>query len=100
MSAEKPLKVVATVVEIKGDGVCPAGYKVGDRIVFTGLRADKNPKCLEAICAIFPKVQAIEHGARFAWSDASGASFTGCPDPVHTVVFKLEPDTGPRGKGQ
>ncbi len=95
MSGERPLKVLATVVEIKGDGVCPAGYKVGDRILFSGLRADRNPKCLEAICAIFPKVQALEHGACFSWSDEGGASYTGCPDPFHTVVFKLEPIAKP-----
>jgi uncharacterized repeat protein (TIGR04076 family) len=98
VSAERPLRVLATVVEIKGDGICPAGFKIGDRIVFNGLRADKNPKCLEAICAIFPKVQAMEHGAHFSWADGDGASYTGCPDPIHTVVFKLEPATR-QGKG-
>lgn len=90
MERDKPFKVVATVVDIKGNGVCPAGYKIGDRITFRGLRADRNPKCLEAICAIFPKVQAMEHGACFSWSDPDGSSYTGCPDPFHTVVFRLE----------
>jgi len=78
-------QIQAKVKSIKG--ICPFGYKLGDKIVFNGRSIEGNI-CYSALNAFFSKIYAVSFGLDFPWS-REGITDMVCPDPVNPVVFEV-----------
>ena len=74
------------IVRILEDGVCPAGYDVGDvwEIVDGGT---PEGMCSSAWNSIQPFVTSLRYGGTFPWSGEREVELT-CPDAANPVVFK------------
>ncbi|MCL4459946.1 MAG: TIGR04076 family protein [Chloroflexi bacterium] len=81
-------KVKARVIEVRGN--CVAGFKVGEELVFDGMSLSTAPKCVEALCAIYPMVYGKQRGASYPFQNREGVTFSGCPSPDNTVAFAIE----------
>lgn len=80
--------VKATVVDIMGSGVCPAGLKVGDSWVWKW--AVPDGMCPWLAYALFPFFQALTFGGNVAWEVEEGKTRVCCIDPRSPVVVELE----------
>lgn len=74
---------------IKIESKCPLGYKIGDRILFTG-SAIKGKICFSALSSMIPKVYALRYGASLPWLKKTEEATHRCPDMHHGVVFELK----------
>ncbi|OPX88079.1 MAG: hypothetical protein A4E53_02236 [Pelotomaculum sp. PtaB.Bin104] len=81
-------KVIATVVEIRGDGECSYGHHVGDSFEFT--RFTPAGLCQFAYDSMRSAVAALLYGGQFPWAKDSDVSFWSCPDPERPVIFELK----------
>lgn len=81
-------KVIATVKEIRGEGSCPFGHRVGDVFEFT----EHTPPglCHFAYESIHSAVAVTLYGGRYPWAKEGQPTTWGCPDPERTVVFELK----------
>jgi uncharacterized repeat protein (TIGR04076 family) len=84
---EYKYKVIAEVVEIRGDGRCSYGHKVGDRFEFTHLLP--GGLCHFAYASLELGVSALLFGGELPWAKGSESTTWSCPDPDRTVIFKL-----------
>jgi len=81
------------VTLLKGEGVCAAGHKVGDKWVFPGdteqIRCEKGI-CIHALASMLPKLVAMRYGAKLPWlkEDPDVATHL-CPDAANPHVFQL-----------
>lgn len=73
---------------IQKNGRCAVGYKIGDRILFTGSQV-KGKMCFSALCSMLPKVYALRYGARLPWLKKSEEATHRCPDLHNGVGFEL-----------
>lgn len=80
-------KVIATIVEIRGEGKCSYGHQVGDRFEFTGFTP--GGLCQFAYDALRSAVAALLYGGQFPWAENSEVSTWACPDPERPVIFEL-----------
>ncbi len=74
---------------IKQEGVCAAGHKVGDEIVFTDDEV-KGKLCISALYSMLPKVYAMMYNAKFPWLKNQCVATHACPDGFNPVIFELE----------
>lgn len=81
-------KVVATIIEIRGDGVCSYGHKVGDSFEFT--QYTPAGLCQFACDSLRSAVAALLYGGQFPWMQNSDVSTWACPDPERPVIFELK----------
>ncbi len=81
-------KVIATIIEIRGTGVCSYGHKVGDQFEFT----EKTPPglCQFAYDSIRSAVAALLYGGQFPWAPNRDVTTWACPDPDVPVIFELK----------
>jgi uncharacterized repeat protein (TIGR04076 family) len=77
-----------TVEVISQQGLCAAGHKVGDVVVFDGLHV-QGKLCLSALYSMLPKVFAMRYGAQFSWLEDKDVSTHACPDALNPVVFQI-----------
>ncbi len=85
-------KVVATIIEIRGEGKCSYGHKVGDSFEFT--QFTPGGLCQFAYDALRPAVAALLYGGNFPWFENSDVSTWACPDPDRPVIFELRRTQG------
>jgi len=81
--------VEATVKKIRGK--CSVRYKVGDKIVFDGLRI-KGKVCSSALATIVPTIYAFMWGAEFPRDEDRDVTDVPCVDSKNQVVFELKRD--------
>ena len=81
--------VIVTVKEIRGK--CALGHKVGDKIIFDGLRV-KGKMCFSALATLMPTVYAFAWGAEFPWDRNKDVTTVPCPDETNQVLFELKRD--------
>jgi len=81
--------VTVTVKEIKG--TCDVGHKVGDKIVFDGLKVH-GKMCFSALATLMPTIYAFAWGSEFPWTEKSDVTTAPCPDEMNQVVFELRRD--------
>jgi uncharacterized repeat protein (TIGR04076 family) len=84
---EYKFKVIAEVVEIRGEGKCTYGHRIGDRFEFTHLLP--GGFCHFAYASLEPAISALLFGGKFPWVKEGEATTWSCPDPDRTVIFKL-----------
>lgn len=80
-------KVIATIKEIRGEGSCPYGHKVGD--VFEFGSYTPAGLCHFAYESLHSAVAVTLYGGKFPWAREGQPTTWGCPDPDRTVVFEL-----------
>jgi len=80
-------KVIATIVEIRGEGKCSYGHEVGDRFEFT--RYTPAGLCQFACDSIRSAAATLLYGGRFPWAKDSDTTTWACPDPERPVIFEL-----------
>jgi len=80
-------KVMATIIEIRGDGICSYGHKVGDRFEFAGFTP--GGLCQFAYDSLRSAVAALLYGGNFPWTVNSEVTTWACPDPERPVIFEL-----------
>ncbi|MDF9406915.1 TIGR04076 family protein [Pelotomaculum isophthalicicum JI] len=80
-------KIIATIVEIRGDGVCSYGHKVGDSFEFSAI--SPAGLCQFAYDSLRSAVAALLYGGQFPWADNSDVTTWACPDPERPVIFEL-----------
>ncbi|WP_027718067.1 TIGR04076 family protein [Desulfovirgula thermocuniculi] len=86
------MKVLAEIVEIRGNGHCSVGYKIGERFVFS---AERFPAlCPWALGALMMPVIVLLHGGKFEWIEKLEDTYWCCPDPNNTVIFRLSSING------
>lgn len=78
-------KLVATVVEVKGD--CSAGHQVGD--IFEISAYNTGGLCGFYYHDIFPNLMTFQFGGSLPWWEGDTITL-GCPDPDNQVTIKLE----------
>lgn len=81
--------VKVTVKKIKGN--CPLGHKVGDEIIFDGVRV-KGKICFSALATLMPTIYAFAWGAEFPWDENEDVTVLPCPDETNQVIFELKRD--------
>lgn len=79
-------KVMATITEIRGEGVCHLGHKAGDSFEFGPLAP--SGLCHFAQAALQPAVSILMYGGDFPWAGGRPTRWA-CPDPERPVVFEL-----------
>jgi len=80
-------KVVATIVEIRGENGCSYGHKVGDSFEFSQFMP--GGLCQFAYDSLRSAVAALLYGGNFPWTQNSEVTTWACPDPENTVIFEL-----------
>ncbi len=86
-------EVDITVQEIRGDGICPLGHRVGD--VF---HIGDAKLCPWAGHTLMPFATALRFGGEIPWKSANKDEIDiGCPDPNNVVVFRLTRKPRPEG---
>jgi len=86
--AEVSERVIITVKEIQGRGICSYGIKPGDCWTITS--EETPPKfCAWALQAIFPFLTVLRFGGEFPWEEDKDTAVVCCPDPHNPVVFEL-----------
>ncbi len=80
-------KVVATVVEIRGEGRCSYGHRVGDTFEFTEFTP--GGLCRFAYGSLQAAVATLLYGGRFPWAGEDEPTRWACPDPDRPVIFEL-----------
>ena len=70
-------KVIATIIEIRGEGKCSYGHKVGDSFEFGQFTPETVSACLRFFCV---PVAAPFYGGYFPWLRIVKFPPT-CPDP-------------------
>ncbi|MHA2352002.1 MAG: TIGR04076 family protein [Candidatus Thorarchaeota archaeon] len=80
-------KVTIEVIDIKGEGDCSIGQKVGDTYNYP---EDRGKMCPSAFYVLYPWIMVMLSGGSFA-EEGDGSDFmtTGCPDYRHQVVYKI-----------
>jgi uncharacterized repeat protein (TIGR04076 family) len=80
-------KVTIEVIDIKGEGDCSIGQKVGDTYSYP---EDRGKMCPSAFYVLYPWIMVMLSGGSFA-EEGDGSDFmtTGCPDYRHQVVYKI-----------
>jgi uncharacterized repeat protein (TIGR04076 family) len=80
-------KVTIEVIDIKGEGDCSIGQKVGDTYNYP---EDRGKMCPSAFYVLYPWIMVMLSGGSFAeQGDGSDFMTTGCPDYRHQVVYKI-----------
>lgn len=85
-------KVIAEIIEIRGEGQCSAGHRVGERLVFT--KEKTPPLCPWALGALLAPTAVLLNGGHFPWARPDEPTLWCCPDPGNTVVFRLYREKG------
>ena len=80
-------KVIATIVEIRGEGSCSYGHKVGESFEFS--QFTPGGLCQFAYDSLRSAVAALLYGGNFPWSGDSESTTWACPDPDRPVIFEL-----------
>jgi len=80
-------KVIARIVEIRGEGKCSYGHKVGDTFEFTEFTP--GGLCQFAYDSLRSAVAALLYGGSFPWMVDSNTTTWTCPDPDRPVIFEL-----------
>jgi uncharacterized repeat protein (TIGR04076 family) len=80
-------KVIATIVEIRGEGKCSYGHKTGDRFEFGPLTP--GGLCQYAYDSLRSAVAVLLYGGNFPWLENSDVTTWACPDPDRPVIFEL-----------
>jgi len=83
-----PIEITLT----KGEGICAAGHKVGDKFVVAGNTEQFccEPLCIHALASMLPKITAMRYGADLPWlKDNPDVSAHLCPDAANPHVFQL-----------
>ncbi len=83
---DAPWSIRCRVKSVKG--VCGAGHKVGDEILFTGDEV-RGKLCISAMYSMLPKVYAMMYNARFPWLKDQCVATHACPDGTNPVIFEL-----------
>lgn len=81
-------KVVATIIEIRGEGVCSLGHKVGDSFEF-GFCSPEG-LCHFAHDSLQSAVAITLYGGNFPWVKEGQSTTWACPDPDRPVIFELK----------
>jgi uncharacterized repeat protein (TIGR04076 family) len=81
------MNIIAEIVEIRGEGHCSAGHKIGNKFIFT--EKSFPPLCPWALGALMMPVMVLMHGGKFSWMNRLEDTYWCCPDPNNTVVFRL-----------
>lgn len=77
-----------TVINIMGQGICPAGIKIGDSWIWKwGI---PNGMCPFMAHDLFPIFQALTFGGNIAWESKEGETTICCGDHRFPVVVKIE----------
>ncbi len=90
MQEQKLYKIKIKVVEIRGNGKCAAGLKVGDEF-----EIDKNGQpvpinfCAWAFVSLWPFITPLRYGGTLPWEKDPDKAFVACPDPETTVIFQI-----------
>ena len=80
-------KVKIEVIDIKGEGNCSMGQKVGDSYDYPD---DRGKMCPTSFHSLFPWILVMLSGGSFAnEGDESDNMTSGCPDHRHQVVYKI-----------
>lgn len=80
--------LTVTVKEIKGN--CDVGHRVGDKIVFDGLRV-RGKMCFSALATLMPTIYAFAWGSEFPWGKRD-VTIVPCPDEINQVIFEIRRD--------
>lgn len=80
-------KVLATIIEIRGEGKCSYGHQVGDSFEFGP--CTPGGLCQYAYDSMRSAVATLLYGGQFPWMKNSDVTTWCCPDPDRTVVFEL-----------
>jgi len=88
---EKGYGYTLTVTVKKIKGKCDVGHKVGDKIVFDGLRV-RGKMCFSALATLMPTIYAFAWGAEFPWNKNRDTTTIPCPDDINQVVFEIKRD--------
>ncbi|MHA2395850.1 MAG: TIGR04076 family protein [Candidatus Thorarchaeota archaeon] len=80
-------KVTIEVIDIKGEGDCSIGQKVGDTYNYP---EDRGKMCPSAFYVLYPWIMVMLSGGSFT-DEGDGSDFmtTGCPDYRHQVVYRI-----------
>ena len=80
-------KVTIEVIDIKGEGDCSIGQKVGDTYNYP---EDRGKMCTTSFYVLYPWIMVMLSGGSFA-DEGDGSDFmtTGCPDYRHQVVYRI-----------
>ena len=80
-------KVTIEVIDIKGEGDCSIGQKVGDTYNYP---EDRGKMCPSSFYVLYPWIMVMLSGGSFA-EEGDGSDFmtTGCPDYRHQVVYRI-----------
>jgi uncharacterized repeat protein (TIGR04076 family) len=73
---------------ISQKGICAAGHKVGDEVLFDGMSV-QGRICMSALYSMLPKVFAMRYGAHFPWLEDPDVATHACPDAENPVVFEI-----------
>lgn len=87
----EPKEVTIEVTEIRGNGRCSYGLKVGDCFE---AREEGADFCVWAHQAIFPFITVLKFGGTLPWEENPDVAYACCPDSYNTVVFKLTRKAG------
>jgi len=80
--------LTVTVKEIKGK--CDVGHKVGDKIIFDGLRV-RGKMCFSALATLMPTLYAFSWGSQFPWGEED-VTIAPCLDEINQVIFEIRRD--------
>jgi uncharacterized repeat protein (TIGR04076 family) len=80
-------KVTIEVIDIKGEGDCSIGQKVGDTYNYP---EDRGKMCPSSFYVLYPWIMVMLSGGSFT-DEGDGSDFmtTGCPDYRHQVVYRI-----------
>ena len=84
---DEPWHILCCVV--KQEGICAAGHKIGDEVLFTGDEV-KGKICISALYSMLPKIYAMMYNARFPWLRDQCKATHACPDAFNPVVYELQ----------
>ena len=80
-------KVVAKIIEIRGEGTCSYGHQVGDKFEFD--QFTPGGLCQFAADSLRSAVATLLYGGTFPWLNEGDISTWACPDPDRPVIFEL-----------
>lgn len=86
----KRVKIIveSTPVSTKNGTTCHC-LKEGDEFEFDFERCPQD-FCAAAFHSLWPMLRVLELGGRHPWDGEEGVTYSNCPDPFKTVVFRLE----------
>jgi len=85
MSNDKKYKLIATVIDAKGQ--CDAGHKLGDTFELSIMKT--SGLCGGFYHDMFPAISTYEFGGTYPWHE-EGIFYAGCPDIKNQITLKVE----------